>query len=67
MGLVWTVGLGYLGVVLLLTWQALRGQSLIAPDPSTLAVGAALIVGVVLAALVIMSRPRQAIAASRVS
>jgi hypothetical protein len=29
-------GLGYLGFVLLLTWQALRGQSLIAPDALTL-------------------------------
>jgi hypothetical protein len=66
-GLVWTAGLGYLGVVLLLTWQALRGQSLIAPDGTTLAVAGALVAGVVLAALVITSRPRQAIAASRVS
>jgi hypothetical protein len=65
--LVWTAGLGYLGVVLLLTWQALRGQSLIAPDVSTLALGAALLVGVVLAGLVLVGRPRQAIAVSRVS
>lgn len=34
--LVWTVSLGYLGLVLLLLWQALRGQSIIAPDVTTL-------------------------------
>jgi hypothetical protein len=34
--LVWTAGLTYLGFVLLLTWQALRGQPLVAPDASTL-------------------------------
>lgn len=34
--LVWTAGLGYLGLVLLLTWQALRGQSVTSPDLLTL-------------------------------
>ncbi len=34
--LVWIAGLGYLGFVLLLIWQALRGQSVIAPDAVTL-------------------------------
>lgn len=46
--LVWIGGLAYLGLTLLLTWQALRGQPLIAPDGVTLAalgglVGAAVI------------------------
>src|SRR5712671_5881161 len=34
--LVWTAGLAYLGMVLLLVWQALRGQSVISPDTSTM-------------------------------
>jgi hypothetical protein len=50
--LVWTVGIAYLGFVLLLTWQALRGQSIVAPDALTLTVfGAwALAAGAVFAA-----------------
>lgn len=34
--LIWVGALGYLGLTLLLTWQALRGQSVIAPDAATL-------------------------------
>jgi hypothetical protein len=34
--LVWTAGLTYLVVLVLLTWQALRGQPLLAPDTQTL-------------------------------
>jgi hypothetical protein len=45
--LVWTAGLGYLGLTLLLTWQALRGQPLIAPDGATWTV-LVLLVGAVL-------------------
>ncbi len=41
LALVWTAGLAYLGLVALLTWQALRGQPIIAPDaPTLLALGA---------------------------
>jgi hypothetical protein len=49
--LVWVAGLGYLGMVGLLTWQALRGQSIIAPDTLTWEAWGTL-VGLVLAAVV---------------
>jgi hypothetical protein len=55
--IVWSVAVGYLGVVLLLIWQALRAQPLFAPDVLTL--GA---LGVVaLAALAVLRPGRRAI------
>ena len=36
-GLVWTTVVVYVGVVALVTWQALRGQSIVQPDAVTLA------------------------------
>ncbi|MCW5852145.1 MAG: hypothetical protein KIT87_18875 [Anaerolineae bacterium] len=53
--LVVTAALGYLGLVALLTWQALRGQPLVYPDSLTLAALAGLVAGVALAAGVILS------------
>lgn len=55
LGLVWTAGLGYLVLTLLLTWQALRGQSVIAPDGLTLLATAVLFGGVLLAAGIILT------------
>jgi len=52
---VWTAGAAYLGMVALLVWQALRGQSLIHPDSKTifgliaLAAGAAASIAVIAA------------------
>ena len=47
--LIWTAGLGYAGLVGLLTWQALRGQPLLAPDGLMLAALAVLAAAIVLA------------------
>ncbi|GHO95112.1 hypothetical protein KSF_051600 [Reticulibacter mediterranei] len=56
--LVWTVGAGYLGVVGLLVWQALRAQPLIAPDADTLNAFSILISAVVLTVVVIVLHAR---------
>ena len=45
-GLVVTAAAGYLGLVLLVTWQALRAQPLVAPDALTLSVFAVLLAAV---------------------
>jgi len=46
--LVWVCALTYLGLIGLLTWQAMRAQPLLAPDALTLQAGATLLVGIVL-------------------
>jgi hypothetical protein len=59
-------GLGYGVLVLLLTWQAMRGQPLLKPDAVTLVAGAALLAGTALAAgavLRLRRRPDLALAA----
>jgi hypothetical protein len=61
--LVSTAGVAYLGLVGLLTWQALRGQSLIAPDATTLAALAALLGLTLFAAAFVIVHARQTTAA----
>ncbi|WP_370943165.1 hypothetical protein AB5J62_29235 [Amycolatopsis sp. cg5] len=41
-----TATVGYFGLVALVTWQALRGQSIVRPDFWTMAAGAGLVLGV---------------------
>lgn len=53
LGLVWTGALGYLGLVGLVTWQALRGQSLLQPDSLTWIVFLTLLGSVALATAII--------------
>ncbi len=55
--IVWVIALGYLGAVALVTWQALRGQSIVQPDALTLWLGAGLVAaGVVAIAVVLAER-----------
>jgi hypothetical protein len=57
--LVVLAGLGYLGLIALLIWQALRGQPLLAPDSATLLGLAALIGATVLPAIAIVAHGRR--------
>ncbi len=56
--LVALAGLGYLGLIVLLIWQALRGQPLLAPDPTTLLALTALVSTTVLPAIAILAHGR---------
>ena len=56
--LVWTAAAGYLGLVLLVTWQALRAQPVTQPDALTVAVFAALVGLTALAVGVVLRRGR---------
>ncbi len=58
-GLIWTAGLGYLGLTLLLTWQAMRAQPLIAPDGTTLMAAGLLAAGVAAGALLALTAGRR--------
>jgi hypothetical protein len=66
-GLVRTVAVAYLGLVLLTTWQAVRGQSLIHPDGTTLLAAGVLLVatGIGVAAVLLRAgRPSAPLAAA---
>jgi len=56
--LVWIAGLGYLGLVGLLTWQALRGQSVVAPDARTIIAASSLLFVIAAALLIVVIRDR---------
>jgi hypothetical protein len=56
--LTWIAGLAYLGLILLLIWQALRGQPLLAPDAATLAALGALFGAAALAVLGVLAHAR---------
>jgi hypothetical protein len=58
LALTWTAGLAYLGLILLLIWQALRGQPLLAPDTATLTALGALFGAVALAAIAVLAHAR---------
>ncbi|WP_410651835.1 hypothetical protein [Amycolatopsis sp. cmx-4-54] len=55
--LVVIAGVGYAGLLALLTWQALRGQSIVAPDSRTLTAFALLVAGVAFSGLIAIGRP----------
>jgi len=59
-GLVWTVTGAYAAVVALVTWQALRGQSIVSPDALTLTAGAAILVASAAGVLLSIAAGRRA-------
>jgi len=65
LGLVTVAAAGYLGLVTLLTWQALRGQPLDASDRATGAAVAALVTAVGLGAVLVVAGSRRAATRSR--
>jgi len=60
MGLVWVVGITYLGFVVLTTWQALRGQPLFSPDASTAVAGGGILLIAASVGFLIILRARLA-------
>src|SRR5580704_11854020 len=58
LALVWSAGVTYLGLILMLTWQALRGQSVVHPDTKTVAAAGSLAAGFVISVLITVLRVR---------
>jgi|HubBroStandDraft_6_1064221.scaffolds.fasta_scaffold07798_7 hypothetical protein len=56
LALVWTCGFGYLGLVALLIWQALRGQSVVNPDVKTIATASVLAASIAASTLITIAR-----------
>lgn len=54
-GLLWVTAAGWSAGVALVTWQALRGQSIVQPDPLTAGAAAAIVAGAVLAAVAVLA------------
>ena len=59
LGLVRVAAAGWTGLVVLLTWQALRAQALLAPDATTLAALGVLVIGTVAAAAAVLATGRR--------
>lgn len=55
--LIWLWSGGYLGATGILVWQALRGQSIIAPDRTTLCVTAAWLIAMVVPSAWLLAKP----------
>jgi hypothetical protein len=58
LALVWSAGVAYLGLVLMLAWQALRGQSVVHPDTKTLAAASSLAAAFASSVLITVLRVR---------
>ncbi|KAA2258579.1 hypothetical protein F0L68_22245 [Solihabitans fulvus] len=59
LGLVRVAGAGYAGLLALVTWQALRGQSLVHPDGTTLLAATGLVAATALAATAVLVTGRR--------
>ncbi|MGC5223563.1 hypothetical protein ACPW96_13355 [Micromonospora sp. DT81.3] len=61
-GLVWVAAAAYAGFMALVTWQAMRGESIVAPGAETLAAGLTLLAMAFLAAAVVVLAGRNRLA-----